>query len=356
MRERRLRPLENHSALFVDKQTHAVLRETMSPDLYATMFLHAGKPLIPHGTHLLGGAMAGLQVTLQGPDARATRWLHDQLMALSPVLMALTASSPVRRGFLSDTDCRWEVMERTLDDRTAAEERDNIARSRCTSYPLYVAEGENTALLNDVPVILDDLLAARLEGGGMDRPLARFYAHLFSRDPLVANDAVLQEAEDAASDGHLCFEVGSHLVLPFFGLSAHRSSDRPSQVLTGPLSSCVHPRPTLRLVGAPSCAPWNHSRPTLRTAHFACLSHSLLLPSSQKPPRRTGSISECPSRRCVRTMWLSHELKLTVEGMAARRQLSHSSEARLYPRRPLSRSRHLCAAVHRRDHQQRRGE
>ena len=35
--------------------------------------------------------------------------------------LALTAASPIWRGYLSDVDCRWNVISGTYDDRTAGE-------------------------------------------------------------------------------------------------------------------------------------------------------------------------------------------------------------------------------------------
>ena len=37
------------------------------------------------------------------------------------VQLALTAASPVWRGYLSDVDCRWNVIAGSVDDRTAEE-------------------------------------------------------------------------------------------------------------------------------------------------------------------------------------------------------------------------------------------
>ena len=35
--------------------------------------------------------------------------------------MALTAASPIHRGLLADTDCRWNVISASVDDRTREE-------------------------------------------------------------------------------------------------------------------------------------------------------------------------------------------------------------------------------------------
>ena len=37
------------------------------------------------------------------------------------VQLALSAASPIYRGFLADTDCRWNVIASSVDDRTREE-------------------------------------------------------------------------------------------------------------------------------------------------------------------------------------------------------------------------------------------
>lgn len=151
--------------------------------------------------------MAGLQVTVQAPNCLAARWLHDQLMALSPIFIALTASAPVKRGLLSAYDSRWEIMSKTLDDRAVEEEQAGISRSRCTTLPLYIAKDCQTEILNDVPVSLDISVFDTLQAGGMDKQMAQSYGLLFERDPLLAGEDVVKDALEGNSSGRACFEV-----------------------------------------------------------------------------------------------------------------------------------------------------
>lgn len=48
-----------------------------------------------------------LQVTMQCRSDEESRFLHDQLTVLSPLLQALSAATPVLRGRLTATDTRW---------------------------------------------------------------------------------------------------------------------------------------------------------------------------------------------------------------------------------------------------------
>jgi glutamate--cysteine ligase catalytic subunit len=51
-----------------------------------------------------------LQVTFQAESINEARSLYDQLAPITPILLALTAASPVWRGYLSDVDCRWNII------------------------------------------------------------------------------------------------------------------------------------------------------------------------------------------------------------------------------------------------------
>ena len=62
-----------------------------------------------------------LQVTFQATDVSESRHLYDQLAVLTPILIALTAATPVARGTLLDTDSRWDIISQSVDDRTPAE-------------------------------------------------------------------------------------------------------------------------------------------------------------------------------------------------------------------------------------------
>ena len=70
---------------------------------------------------LFGVGSCCLQVTMQAQDIDEARKLHDQLLPLGPIMLALTAATPVYKGFLVDTDVRWNQNGLAMDDRTAEE-------------------------------------------------------------------------------------------------------------------------------------------------------------------------------------------------------------------------------------------
>jgi len=53
------------------------------------------------------------------------------VISCAGVQLALSAASPVYRGFLADTDCRWNVIAASVDDRTREERGLSVSRTSC---------------------------------------------------------------------------------------------------------------------------------------------------------------------------------------------------------------------------------
>jgi len=62
-----------------------------------------------------------LQVTIQACSIEHGRRLYDHLAVMTPIMLALSAASPVFRGYLTDVDARWQVIAGSVDDRTRQE-------------------------------------------------------------------------------------------------------------------------------------------------------------------------------------------------------------------------------------------
>ena len=62
-----------------------------------------------------------LQITFQAKNITEGRKLYDQLSPLGPIMLALTAATPIYKGFLADTDVRWNQISNAVDDRTREE-------------------------------------------------------------------------------------------------------------------------------------------------------------------------------------------------------------------------------------------
>lgn len=83
-----------------------------------------------------------LQLTFQCCNIEDARRMYDALIPLGPIMvrtgfhpnpvvctspssfylqLALTAASPLWRGYIADVDCRWNVIAGSVDDRTEEE-------------------------------------------------------------------------------------------------------------------------------------------------------------------------------------------------------------------------------------------
>lgn len=173
-----------------------------------------------------------LQITFQGKDIDESRFMYDQLAVMAPIMMALTASTPILRGRLADTDARWGIISESVDDRTPTERgradpnapypdynaggRRRLFKSRYDSISTYIYQGyinqedrlanglSNRVLniYNDVPVPVDEDSYKILRASGIDPALAQHVAHLFTRDPLVVFNGAVEEVDDETNTEH----------------------------------------------------------------------------------------------------------------------------------------------------------
>ncbi|KAI5714919.1 hypothetical protein M8J77_007537 [Diaphorina citri] len=144
-----------------------------------------------------------LQVTFQACNISEAKTLYDQLTPLCPIMLALTAASPIFRGYLTDVDCRWNVISGSVDCRTREERgleplRKNrfvIPKSRYDSIDSYLSP-EHGEKYNDVPLIYDRDIYNQLIQNGIDPMLSQHIAHLFIRDTVsLFNEKVHQNDE-----------------------------------------------------------------------------------------------------------------------------------------------------------------
>ncbi|CAB3237386.1 unnamed protein product [Arctia plantaginis] len=144
-----------------------------------------------------------LQLTFQACCITEARTLYDQLAPLCPIMLALSAASPIYRGFLTDVDCRWNVISASVDCRTREERgleplknnKFRINKSRYDSIDSYLSP-ENEKY-NDINIVHDKELYRRLREGGIDHPLALHVSHLFIRDTVsLFSEKVHQDDEN----------------------------------------------------------------------------------------------------------------------------------------------------------------
>ncbi|XP_071843982.1 glutamate--cysteine ligase catalytic subunit-like [Apostichopus japonicus] len=151
---------------------------------------------------ILGIGVAALQVTVQGSDIEEAKYIHDQFVPLSPIMMPVSAAAPINQGFLTEWDCRWGTLSPTSDCRTEEErglkplknQRFRIPKSRMDTVNGYLSSAN--AKLNDTYFPYDEELCQQFVNEGMDILFARHMARLFIRDPLYILKERLHQKED----------------------------------------------------------------------------------------------------------------------------------------------------------------
>ncbi|KIW93646.1 uncharacterized protein Z519_06251 [Cladophialophora bantiana CBS 173.52] len=201
IRSRRGRKVEINVPVFKDKNTPSPFSDpTVNYDLHKwpeddDVRKGAVKPdCVYMDAMAFGMGSCCLQITFQAKNIREGRTLYDQLSPLGPIMLALTAATPIYKGFLVDTDVRWNQISRSVDDRTAEElgevplknDRWRIPKSRYASNSTYIAQDPRLRPeYMDPHLIVNEELKQKLLDGGMDDLLATHFAHLFIRDPIV---------------------------------------------------------------------------------------------------------------------------------------------------------------------------
>ncbi|KAJ3369351.1 hypothetical protein HDU91_007272 [Kappamyces sp. JEL0680] len=175
-----------------------------------------------------------LQVTIQACSIEHARRLYDHLTVMTPIMLALSAAAPIFRGYLVDVDARWKVIAGSVDDRTRQERglervikksryetvsrflspgpnvsgkqrRANPAAGLCSTTPNFDKSAKGSKYFkeayNDIDVPMDHDIYQQLMDGGVDEMLAKHYAHLFIRDPLVVFRELL-DVDDRRSSDH----------------------------------------------------------------------------------------------------------------------------------------------------------
>jgi len=215
IRERRGEKVEITVPVFKDKRTYQAMQrqaaEIMANDPADGRRIvdRVGASNIYMDAMAFGMGAGCLQVTLQAADVSQARVLYDQLAVVTPIMLALTAASPMWKGLLADTDVRWNVISASVDDRSAGERghgaspqaaaapTQHIPKSRYSSIDCFLGETElNREEYTDQPVPINDEAMQRLRQAGIDERMARHVAHLWIRDPLVIYREKLEQAAD----------------------------------------------------------------------------------------------------------------------------------------------------------------
>ena len=149
-----------------------------------------------------GMGLSCLQVTMQLDNINEARHIYDQVVPLCPPMLALTSATPFQKGFLCDSDVRWVTISASVDDRKA-DEVPRIIKSRYDSVSMYISpQPEGLEQFNDNRVEIDQQYYEQIQAHGIDERLAKHFAHLFIRDPLVIYSSGVEQLDDASRSDH----------------------------------------------------------------------------------------------------------------------------------------------------------
>ncbi|KAI0066042.1 glutamate-cysteine ligase catalytic subunit [Artomyces pyxidatus] len=216
IRRRRRSKVAINLPIFVDERTP---RPFVDPTIPWERNIYPEDPEAKNGAALVdhiymdamgfGMGCCCLQLTFQACHVGESRRLYDAFVPLGPIMLALTAASPLWRGYIADVDCRWNVIAGSVDDRTEEERglkplKDNkfqIPKSRYDSIDWYLSESwMNRPEYNDNPFPYDTSIYDRLREHGVDDLLSKHVAHLFIRDPIVVYSELIDQDNTTSTD------------------------------------------------------------------------------------------------------------------------------------------------------------
>ncbi|CAF4085715.1 unnamed protein product [Adineta steineri] len=178
-----------------------IYKDTCTPIPFRDELFKDDPNIIDDHIHLdsttAGWGCCCLQVTFQAESCEESLELYDQLLPLCPILLCLSAACPIWRGYLSDIDCRWNIISEAADDRTAEERKQKNLFSRYCSTPCYLTDKNKH--LNDIKIPVCETVVTKLIEEGMPETLANHFGHIFIRDPLVIMDRFLHPTDDTNS-------------------------------------------------------------------------------------------------------------------------------------------------------------
>jgi len=148
---------------------------------------------IGHAVDSWGGC--GLQATFSAHNLQEACQLHDQMIPLGPLMLALSAATPIYKGRLVATDTRWKAMCWAGDDRKPSERADLPPRMGCT--PMYLEETLSARQMNDRPLKPAEGAKTDLQKHGVSPALATYFAHILGREPII-DTACIHEPDDTS--------------------------------------------------------------------------------------------------------------------------------------------------------------
>ncbi|KAL4221496.1 hypothetical protein ACF0H5_019753 [Mactra antiquata] len=147
---------------------------------------------------MYGTGCCCLQVTIQTKNLDEAKYLFYPTCDSSVISvfkqLALSASSPLYKGYISDVDTRWPVFVQCVDDRTPEERQLKFgevghkgSRSGCVDCYL------TSDIYNDKEVTYDEHIYNKLTSEGVDDLMSKHIAYQLIQDPITLHKECLNE-------------------------------------------------------------------------------------------------------------------------------------------------------------------
>ena len=218
-----------NQGLFRAATRNKIERKNLSPAIYVPIYsdINTPKPFIenlntaikPDHIYMdhdgFGMGCCCIQVTFQAESLDQCCWLYDQLTVIAPIILALSASSPIWRGYLADIDCRWSVLKQAFDDRTSEElNGDSILNSsRFDDIDVYLSplsERYNDFKFNKDNATYEILVEEKIKAS-----IANHFANMYTRDPFVVLEDHLMNEDDEFTGNFDMFNCTNWRLLRF---------------------------------------------------------------------------------------------------------------------------------------------
>lgn len=298
IRKRRGRKVAINLPIYPDVETKLLDDSIPHRDLFPSdeePWLGASKPGHVYMDSMgFGMGSSCLQVTMQASNIEQARYLYDGLAPLTPIMLAVSAASPIFKGFLVNQDVRWNVISGAVDDRTFAEENSEpfagydlfggldvadllknhveslgggrgvngdklvnaygdtlmqcldgkpiqkLPKSRYESIDSYLSDEkyhkDNSYFkkdYNDLYSPINKKIYERLaQDENFDQALAQHFAHLFIRDPLVIFSERVEQDNELENDHFENIQLTNWQTLRFKPPALY-PKDTPADELTG---------------------------------------------------------------------------------------------------------------------------
>merc|ERR1712176_707952 len=107
----------------------------------------------------------------------------------TPIMSAISASTPLLKGQISDHDLRWEIIEQAVDCRVGDEldpkSKCYLPKSRYSTVSHYISNHQYTKdFHNDIKTFVCPCMSEILQENGIDDRLAYHIGTLFRRAPI----------------------------------------------------------------------------------------------------------------------------------------------------------------------------